>query len=297
MLPSGPLSALPFALLPTHLSPHPDFARLDYLFRKTEVRYAYAGWTLLQPKTGAAPAPNFWAGFAPSYPAAKQDPLASRQQPVPLPGAEAEVKNIARFLSGDFYTGPAVSKQQFQTLAPDFQVLHLAMHAYTDDIAPLNSGLLFSQTEQADTLLAHEIYTLDLAAELTVLSACNTGRGRTRRGEGVMSLAYAFAYAGCPSVVMSLWPVNDQSSEKLMGGFYEALAGGATKAGALQQAREQYLAQNDLSHPYYWGSFVLIGDNAPLTQNQGSPFWGWMMGLSLLVLLGLIMKATKSNWK
>jgi CHAT domain-containing protein len=108
-------------------------------------------------------------------------------------------------------------------------------------------------------LHAFEVFDLDLAANLVVLSACETG-GKEVTGEGLVGLTRAFLYAGAPSVAVSLWPVADNSSADLMVRFYRELARTADKAGALRRSKLALIAEPDLAHPFYWSSFVLVGD-------------------------------------
>ena len=120
------------------------------------------------------------------------------------------------------------------------------------------------------TMNAYEIYNMSLPAELTVMSACNTGFGQLAEGEGVISLGRAFSYAGCQSVMMSLWMANDQSTAKLMDHFYKNLSQGQTKNGALKNAKLTYLENADplTAHPYFWAGLVSTGDLSPLVINK-----------------------------
>ena len=138
-------------------------------------------------------------------------------------------------------------------------------------------------------LHAYEIYNLPLQARLAVLSACETGVGELVKGEGVMSLARAFHYAGCPSVVTSLWKVDDEATAQLMQYFYENLANGKTKSTALREAKLSYLknAPESKKHPLYWAGFVLIGDDSEIIL-QESRNGKWLGALGSIVLLSLI---------
>jgi hypothetical protein len=105
-----------------------------------------------------------------------------------------------------------------------------------------------------------EIYNLDLRAELVVLGACETGLGRLAGGEGVIGLTRAFLYAGATSVLVSLWPVSDESTSDLMVAFYDELLGGRPSAEALRQTKLRLLGRHlEYAKPYYWSAFVLIG--------------------------------------
>ncbi len=114
---------------------------------------------------------------------------------------------------------------------------------------------------------------MQLKANLAVLSACNTGSGKLSRGEGIMSLARGFMYAGCPSVITSLWSVDDKSTAVIMKHFYEGLSKGLSKDDALRASKLSYLKNADeiKSNPFYWAGFVLIGNPDAIHLKQGEP--------------------------
>ena len=116
-------------------------------------------------------------------------------------------------------------------------------------------------------LHTYELYNLNLNAQLACLSACNTGFGQVRSGEGMVSLAKGFYYAGVSNIMMSLWSVPDNSTSEIIQMFNEELEKGAGKAEALRMAKLRYLEQADAysSEPYHWAAFTLIGDNEPVT--------------------------------
>jgi CHAT domain-containing protein len=182
-----------------------------------------------------------------------------------------EVTEAHNYFSGSLFLNNEASEGTFKALEGSAQILHLAMHALVDEENPLRSKLIFSQS--ADTtddgfLHAYELYNLRLNAELAVLSACNTGFGPLSEGEGVTSLSRAFSYAGCKSIVMSLWPAQDKSTLDIMSLFYKGLSEGLSKDQALRQAKLQYLANADdlFASPFFWANFVVSGSTQPLTQ-------------------------------
>lgn len=208
------------------------------------------------------------------------------------PWSIAFVEQLGR--KGRSLTGSEATKQAFLTLAPESGILHFGTHAQLKDEAPMLS--YFALTPQPETgdagyLYAYELYNLPLQAQLTVLTACQTGLGTYLPGQGVLSLAHAFQYAGCPSVIYSLWSIDDQQSNQLMTSFYRHLDDGISFAPALREAKLDYLEQHSgaLAAPYYWGGLVLMGDNTQAAASQWSavPYW-WMLllvGLGLLVLI------------
>ncbi len=134
-------------------------------------------------------------------------------------------------------------------------------------------------------LYAHEIYTMQLRSELAVLTACETGGGNIRQGEGVMSLAYSFLHAGCASVVMSLWKIDEKTNAEIISNFYEYLAKGVDKREALRKAKLQFLQNNkgELSHPYYWAGLALIGDSEAVYKNDNWLYW--IVGITSALIL------------
>ena len=110
-------------------------------------------------------------------------------------------------------------------------------------------------------LRAHEVFNLNLPAELVVLSACQTGLGKEVRGEGLISLTRGFMYAGVPRVVVSLWSVSDQATAELMVRFYKGmLKEGLRPAAALRAAQVEMWKEQRWQSPYYWAGFVIQGE-------------------------------------
>ncbi|MEX2592720.1 MAG: CHAT domain-containing tetratricopeptide repeat protein [Anditalea sp.] len=257
---------------------------LDYLVKSYDVQYLYSAASYLNGKeTVSVPYSRNtgkFGGFA--------------VEDISLPGTVFEVNRIAGTVGGDTYTGIHATERNFKAKAIDYPVLHLSMHAYLDDINPLYSKFVFTQskdTVEDDSLTIAEIYNMRFNTQLAVLSACETGDGVLSRGEGIMSLSRAFAYAGCPSVVTSLWKVDSETTSTLMLDFYQNLIHGLPKDRSLRLAKLNYLKSTEdplRAHPHFWLSFIVIGDTAPLN------FWeryNWWLGLAFLVgfiFVGLI---------
>ena len=135
-------------------------------------------------------------------------------------------------------------------------------------------------------LHTYEIYNLDLKGELAVLSACSTGNGKLLKGEGVISLARAFTYAGMPSVIMTLWDVEDISTGNIIPYFYHLLGKGFDKDIALRQAKLAYLGKTIPEiemHPAFWSGFVLYGNNKGFRQKADH-----LHVILLMILAGLL---------
>jgi CHAT domain-containing protein len=128
-------------------------------------------------------------------------------------------------------------------------------------------------------LFLEELYGLDMnRTKLVVISACETGQGELVSNEGVISLARAFAYAGCASSISSLWKADDQATSFILQRFYVYLEKGYKKSTALRQAKLDYLASSTVNKsPAYWSHLVLIGDTAPLYPRGIDPWWGLLL--------------------
>lgn len=142
------------------------------------------------------------------------------------------------------------------------------------------------------------IYGLDINAHLVVLSACETGYGKLNSGEGIMSLARGFLYAGCPGVVMTLWKVEDNQSTKIITSFYKYLADGKSKIEALQLSKLDYLKSSDplFSHPYFWAGYVDIGNPDPLIIKEKKNTW-YILVVAIILILFAAFVTYKRNIK
>ena len=190
----------------------------------------------------------------------------------PLPDAERQVKALAELYGparSRVYTGESAREGRFKAEAGDFGVLQLATHGVLNDSSPMYSHVLLAGEETGgaeDGLLeAWELMGLDLKADLVVLSACETARGRAAAGEGVIGLTWALFVAGSPTTVVSQWKVEAASTTELMLEFHRQLRlreGGAhtPKDVALQRAAKKVLAGSQHRHPFYWAGFVVVGD-------------------------------------
>jgi CHAT domain-containing protein len=148
----------------------------------------------------------------------------------------------------------------------NYRLLHFATHGVLDSERPALSGLVLSRVDERGNprdgyVRLHDIYNLHLAADLVVLSACQSALGKEFRGEGLVGLARAFMYAGAPRVVGSLWEVSDRATAELMKAFYAGMLQRHLRpAAALRAAQLEMTRDPRWSSPYYWAGFVLQGD-------------------------------------
>ncbi|MEL7330211.1 MAG: tetratricopeptide repeat protein, partial [Cyanobacteria bacterium J06559_1] len=150
----------------------------------------------------------------------------------------------------------------------NYSLLHLATHGFINPVNPQLSGIVLSLVDEAGQLKEngflrlHDIFNLKLAAELVVLSACQTGQGENISGEGIVGLSRGFMYAGAERVAVSLWNVNDEATADLMSEFYQyLLADEITPAAAMRAA--QLDAWDAGQSPYLWAAFTLQGEWQP----------------------------------
>jgi CHAT domain-containing protein len=147
-----------------------------------------------------------------------------------------------------------------------YQIVHFATHGFFDREHPELSGIVLTMVdpngaEKNGLMPLHDIYNLNLSAELTVLSACQTALGKDMSGEGLVGLTHSFISAGSKSVVASLWKVDDRATTALMTEFYKALLqDGMTTGAALRAAKLKMMQDKRWSAPYYWAGFVLQGE-------------------------------------
>ena len=147
-----------------------------------------------------------------------------------------------------------------------YQILHFATHGFLDSEQPELSGIVLSSMDpdgqvKSGLMPLHDIYSLDLSAQLTVLSACQTALGKDIKGEGLVGLTHSFISAGSNSVAASLWKVDDRATAVLMADFYDAmLQQGMPPAAALRSAKLKMMKDERRRAPYYWAGFVLQGE-------------------------------------
>jgi CHAT domain-containing protein/Tfp pilus assembly protein PilF len=308
IIPDAEIGYISFDILLTH-RPRPDqtdFRDLPYLIVDNSISYAVSATLLFNDfKKNGKKVERRLLAFAPTYDNIKNVDInvltnkrSERSVLMPIPGVQKEVENISKIFNSSVFEDKQATEANFKVKAGNYGLLHLAMHTIINDKNPLYSKLVFYQNDDKhnDGLLnTYELFNMDLNAQLAVLSACNTGAGLLQRGEGIMSLARGFFYAGVPSIVMTLWSVEDYSGVELMTSFYSALAEGKTKDEALRQAKLNYLQNSDQlkAHPHFWAAYVNIGDTTPLNMSKRiHNLWLYLV-LSVLLITGILFTIIK----
>jgi len=188
----------------------------------------------------------------------------------PLPEAEQEARAIARVWGAGsaVYAGAQARESTAKQEMTRSRIVHFAAHGLFDDDNPMFSQIVLAtekDSEEDGALQAWEMMRLDLHADLVVLSACETARGRIGAGEGLIGMSWALFASGCPSTVAAQWSVSSASTASLMVAFHRNLArgrGAFAKAEALRAAQLSLMREKRTAHPFYWAPFVLIGSPA-----------------------------------
>ncbi len=268
IVPAGILYELPFELLLTEdFEGKGNWKKARFLADRWPVTYGPSASVLvgMQERSARAVSDRVLVVGDPDYAG-----LQGSGPPLPsLPGTRAEAAAVARIASAasEVLTGVDATEGRLRRAlrsAPAPSILHLATHGLVDRAEPSLSCVVLApdpRTGDDGYLYSLEILALPLRAELVVLSACDTGRGKLERGEGNVGLTRSFLAGGARRVVASLWPVADASTAEFMRVFYrEALKKGHPVDEALQRARRALYREKETAHPYYWAPFVLFGD-------------------------------------
>ncbi len=297
IVPDGPLAFIPFdCLLTADPPPNAAWDNLPYQIRKRalSVHFSIGSWLAEEQK----PIPEFkykWAGFAPDFPiplATRMDQDPNRDFLVKLLYNKQEIQQVGEIFQGEYFLDEQATLPAFRNVAGQSSIIHLSTHAKANDQQGDHCFIAFSNASQTghhdpgDTLLAAEIYSLRIPAELLILSACETGVGEVKDGEGMIGLHHAFTHAGVKSILSTLWTVDDESMSDLMVSFATSLSEGDPKDIALQSAKLEFLNDRpSRSHPFYWAAPVLQGNLQPLQRKFNWPIWIAGFGL----LLGLVL--------
>lgn len=279
IVPDGVLGYIPFEALITRDSKRPGaFNTYAYLLEDHVISYSYSSTLLQEMQEGyegreSNSAALVMAPFAPTN--GKQTSLlksvqTDKQQSLgTLVNSETEARTIGDLLKSPIVLGKSASKAYFLTHAPLAHTIHLSTHAVADERNGEYAFLAFATAdsgEQYDPLYARSLYNLELQASLIYLSACETGIGELKKGEGMISLARAFAYAGASSIITTLWKVEDMASSEIGQEFYQNWqVNKMNKRKALREAKRSYLLSKrgvdpEGDHPFYWAGLIGIGD-------------------------------------
>lgn len=287
IIPDAELGFLPFdALLSTYPEEVMAPKQYAYLVRDYTISYNYSV-TLMQEmlhrknKRRLKP----YLGIAPEFLKGNSKGLAA------LKYNQEEVTGVHERIGGEIISGRDAHKKRFLALQSDYRIIHLATHGKANNAVGDYSFLAFSEVDSLagdDALLfVKELYNLSTNAEMVVLSACETGTGELLEGEGIASIARSFSYAGARSLIATQWSVDDKSTNKLIHLFFERIKEKAAKDVALQAAKLAFIDSGNqkLAHPYFWASFIPVGNMQSITLKRPVPYLAW--GIVPLILFSL----------
>jgi CHAT domain-containing protein len=305
VVPDGVLTRVPFAALRVPIAGNPSHE--VYVLEKTTIQTVPSLAVLSQLRRAQlhehAARPRWdiaiWSGSGSATEAG-----GTRSNPsLKLPHAEDEL----RVLRSGFARTTVLqvnskelraSHGELSSLVPvgSSKVLHFIAHGYFDRRQPWRSGLYFTGGPNGQSLQKLEIadiYRMKLQCSLVTLSACETARGSFDEGVGFLGLTQALFGSGVPSVLATLWPIDDASAPKFISAFYRQLVTGSTKAEALRQAQLQFLQDEKFRQPFYWAPYVLMGDGAgtvklTLRRSVSLATPGVTLAIGLLLLLAAL---------
>jgi LPXTG-motif cell wall-anchored protein len=284
IIPDNILYYLPFESLPAAAG---DNAKS--LLETTEISYQFSSRFVTNNTASPATTSIQTLAFAPFAQAGMPFPHPAYNYMQQLPASAQEIAHIP----GRAFIGTQATKQQFLANFNQYPVVHLATHAIADTGNSAASFIAFypnAQQSANDALYLEELYGLQMeGTRLLIISACETGHGVLVNSEGVLSLTRGFAYAGCKSIVNSLWKADDAATAAILQQFHIYLQKGYTKSRALRQAKLDYLHSHALNKtPEYWAHLILTGDTQPLVKARTGNWWLLVSGaVAVLVVLGI----------
>ena len=280
IVPDGFLYFLPFESLPAD-------TLSATLLEKTIISYQFSSRLILPlttspVTTGTGPGSGKVLAFAPF--ADHGGPGQGSTYFSRLPASREEISG----LQGIAYIDSLATKAHFLQDLNQYPIIHLATHAVSSIDNAATSFIAFYPGKRPrieDCLYLQELYGLNMnATKLVIISACETGQGELVSNEGVISLARAFAYAGCASTVNSLWKADDKATSYILRQFHVYLQKGYTKSRALQRAKLDYLQSDALNKsPAYWAHLILIGNTAPVYSGGITYLWGILLVTGLML--------------
>lgn len=291
IIPDDSLALLPFETLLHKKAAEgsPDYSKLPYLIRKNPISYFHSVRQFVMNKGEQALSSSGVLAFAPFE---KEDYTMEGNILGKLLGSREEVRAIKNQLPTKLFESDNATEKNFRNALTKQKIIHVATHGLQTDSTPLQNHILFYPGRKKEDHKFHlfELLSMQVEAPLIVLSSCNTGAGTFQPGEGVLSLARAFHFAGTPSLIMSLWPVDDEVAISIMDEFYSGIKKGASLTKSLQMAKCTYIesAGKVKSNPAYWASFQLTGYPDEIIITEASTKKGLLIiggGITFLLII------------
>ncbi|WP_052823440.1 CHAT domain-containing protein [Neotamlana sedimentorum] len=298
IIPDGELFNLSFETLTSKKITSFNELAVSSLLSKHTISYNYS-LLLINPQEKIVDYKNDFIAFAPEF----NDAMKTEYQLaindsttidktyltlIPQPFSVDIAKQYSNLFDGECFINEKASKQIFTNKAKEHKIIHIGTHAESNNISPEFSRLIFAKKRESNdnSLYTFEIYNQNFNSNLAILTACETGKPTYQAGEGMISIAHAFNYAGSESILTSLWKIDEKTSSEILKSFYNNLKNGLPKHEALQQAKLNFLKNNQgrLLAPSYWSGLVLIGNTSPITFNTS---YNSLIGITFLVILFL----------
>tara|TARA_R110002051_G_scaffold325001_1_gene425134 strand:- start:1658 stop:3124 length:1467 start_codon:yes stop_codon:yes gene_type:complete len=306
IVPDGGLYNLSFDILTNaKIESYKNLATTS-LLSQYNISYNYSLY-LLDTTTNSKIYENSYVGFAPefndemkdNYKVAITDTTQIDQTYLKLlqqPFNVGLTKSFGAIFDGNYFINENSTEQIFKNNANEHKIIHIGTHAESNNISPELSRLIFAKDVSTNSLedgslFTYEIYNTGLNSNLAILTACETGKPTYQAGEGMISLAHAFNYAGSESILTSLWKIDERSSAEIIESFYENIKIGKPKDEALRLAKLNYIKNTDgrTLAPEYWAGLVLMGDSASIEMQNNTTWWIWILVAPLLLLIVVIL--------
>lgn len=283
IVPDGVLNFLPFGALVINGKEQPSLLKANFWIEKHQ--FSFATKTINSENGGRVGEASIVA-FAPFSAGLENEKIIGQDSIILkefgtryiLEGSKEELDNLKKRLDGSFYYSDSATLEKFLEHSSNAGLIHLSSHA-TSNMTQDQFGYMLMRTIDTVNLVkkiySNDILGLDVNAQLVVLSGCETGKGRLRKGEGVMSLSRAFLSSGAKSVVSTVWKIDDTQTTPIILQFYENLLTGLPIDEALAKAQVNYMREargnGDKIHPYFWAGFQLFGNTLPIKLTQSKP--------------------------
>lgn len=298
IIPDGVISMIPFESLIYQYHNETQFKNLSYLLNKYFISYASSLSVLqFQNEENKSQNTNHFIGFASDFSSSTNNSLQV------MKGALEEVESVSARFEGTLQLNKEATKSNFIAKAPDYNIVHVSLHGFANIENPMLSYIQFDTVDSLEfenRLYANQIYDVKVPVELLMLSACETGIGQFVKGEGVMSLAHAFSYAGAKSIGMSLWNIPVHTTSNIISTFYKSISNGTSKTEALRSSKLHYiksLKADELAHPFYWAPLVIYGNQNPINEPSTYNIWFIVLGTCTIIFLVyfILLKRTSAS--
>lgn len=311
VIPDGILFNLSFELLtPTELDNFSSLAS-NSLLNKHSFSYQYSLFMLEKDSSAKQDLKNYIV-FAPgfseqgktAYRNAVKDSITIDQQYLtllPQPFTNALAKKMEKQLGGEAFLEQSSTLASFRQHAGDHKIVHVGTHGEFNNERPEQSRIIFAKSDPLDTdsntLYLSDIYNCNIKTDLAMLTACESGKPGYDDGEGMISFAHAFNYAGSKSILTGLWKIDEQATAIITEYFLENLARKMPSDVALQKAKLKYLgeAKGRMQAPAYWAGLVLLGDTNIIELEKPRRTWVWLTGAMVAILVPIIVRRRRNK--